>query len=162
MNCIAAVDENWGIGKDGKLLTSIPGDMKFFRETTRGKTVIMGRKTLESFPQKKPLKGRENIVITANPDYEAPGAILVHSVEEALEAVKDTDPEDVFVIGGGSIYKAMLPYCTKAYITKIDYSFDADTHFPNLDQDPAWKLTEEGEEQTCFDLVYEFDTYVRQ
>lgn len=161
MNCIAAADRNWGIGKDGKLLASIPGDMKYFRQMTSGKTVIMGRKTLESFPGGQPLKNRVNIVITSNKELEVPGANFVHSVEEALDLVKDTNPEDIFVIGGGSIYREMLPYCDKAYITRIDFSYDADTYFPNLETDPEWELETEGEEQTCFDLIYEFDVWKR-
>ena len=163
MNLIAAVDRNWAIGKNGKLLTSIPADMDYFRRMTTGKALIMGRKTLESFPGKQPLKGRlANIVLTKDWDYRAEGAQIVHSVEEALECAAQFRDEDVFVIGGGEIYAAMLPYCRKAYITRIDYAFDADTAFPNLDADPAWELVRSSEEQTYFDLVYEFDLYVRR
>ncbi len=163
MYAIAAVDQNWGIGKNGKLLTSIPADMAYFRKMTLGKALIMGRRTLESFPGKKPLPGRlANIVITSREDYSADGICVVHSPEEAVRYAERFAPDDVFVIGGGMIYKALLPYCTKAFITKIDYSFDADTSFPDLDADPSWELAETGEEQTYFDLVYEFDVYVRK
>ncbi|MDO4615515.1 MAG: dihydrofolate reductase [Lachnospiraceae bacterium] len=159
MNCIAAVDKNWNIGKNGKLLVSIPGDMQYFQQMTMGKVVIMGRKTLESFPKKKPLRGRINVVITKNDSYEAEGAVVVHSVEEAVKFAEQYDPRDVFVIGGGQIYRDMLPYIDTAYITKIDYAYDADTAFPNLDTDAEWELARTSEEQTYFDLVYEFDVY---
>lgn len=162
MNCIAAVDSRWSIGQDGSLLVSIPTDMKFFKAMTNGKTVIMGRKTLESFPGKQPLKNRTNIVLSRNMDLEIPGAKVVHSVEEALQAVSGISPEDVFVIGGGSVYRDMLPYCDTAYITKIDYVYAADTSFPDLDADPEWELSEEGEERTYFDLIYSFNVYQRR
>lgn len=160
MNIIVAADKNWAIGKNNKLMWSIPADMKFFRETTQGNIVIMGRKTLESFPQGQPLKNRVNIVITRNPDYKVKGAVVVHSVEEAIEESKKYEGE-TFVIGGESIYRAMLPYCDKAYITRIDHAYDADTFFPDLDKDKEWKMTKISEEQTCFDLEYYFTIYER-
>ena len=156
------VDNNWAIGKSNDLIYHIPDDMKFFRQMTMGKTVIMGRKTLESFPGKKPLKGRRNIVLSQKPDFTAEGADVVHSVEEAVAAVSETPSEDVFVIGGGSVYRALLPYCDTAYITKIRDSYDADTAFPNLDSDPEWELAEEGEEQSHLGLAYCFCTYRRR
>lgn len=161
MNVIVAADSNWGIGKDNKLLVSIPADMKFFRTTTTGKVVIMGRKTLESFPNGLPLKNRVNIVLTRDTNYKVKGASVVHSVEEALEEVKKYDTEDVYVIGGDSIYKQLLPYCQKAHVTKIDFAYEADTFFPNLDEMGEWKITQRSEEQTYFDLEYEFVTYER-
>ena len=160
MNVIAAVDRNWAIGKNNKLLVSIPADMKFFRETTKGKVVVMGRKTLESFPQGQPLKNRVNIVISGNKEYQVKGAVVVHSVEEAVEESRKYEGE-VYVIGGESIYRAMLPYCSTALITRIDHVYEADTYFPNLDEDPEWKLTGETEEQTYFDLEYVFAKYER-
>ena len=161
MNLIVAVDQNWAIGRGNDLLVSIPADMKFFRETTQGNVVIMGRKTLESFPQGQPLKNRVNIVITRNPSYKVKDAVVVHSVEEAIEESRKYDG-DVFVIGGESIYRAMLPYCDTALVTRIDYAYEADTWFPNLDEDEEWELTDEGEEQTCFDLEYAFTRYERK
>lgn len=161
MNLIVAVDKNWAIGKNNKLLVSIPADMKFFRETTKGNIVVMGRKTLESFPQGQPLKNRVNVVITQNKDYQIKDAVVVHSIEEAVEECKKHDGE-VFVIGGESIYRAMLPYCNTAYITKIDHAYAADTYFPNLDEDDEWELTGESEEQTYFDLEYVFAKYKRR
>lgn len=161
MNLIVAADANWGIGKENKLLVSIPADMKFFRTTTTGKVVVMGRKTLESFPRGLPLKNRVNIVITRDKNYKAKDAVIVHSIEEALEEVKKYQSEDVYVIGGDSIYRQMLPYCDKAHVTKIDFAYEADTFFPNLDEDAQWKVTERSEEQTYFDIEYEFRTYER-
>lgn len=158
MNIIVAVDKNWAIGKENKLLVSIPADMKFFRETTKGNVVIMGRKTLESFPQGQPLKNRVNIVITKNPDYQVKDAVVVHSVEEAIEESRKYEGE-VYVIGGESIYRAMLPYCKTALVTKIDHAYAADTYFPNLEEEEGWDLVGETEEQTYFDLEYVFTKY---
>ena len=161
MNLIAAADVNWAIGKNGKLLVSIPEDMKRFRALTTGKTVILGRKTLATFPQGKPLKNRRNIILTKDPSFAVEGAETAHSVEEALEFCEKDDPADVFVIGGGSLYRAFLPYCDTAYITRLDYAYAADAFMPDLDKDPAWEKVDESEEQTYFDLIYTFDTYKR-
>ena len=162
MKCIVAVDSNWAIGKNNKLLVSIPADMRFFKEQTMGKVVIMGRATLESFPGGKPLKGRVNIVVTRDPKYYVPDAIIVHSVKEAAAAAAAYPTDDVFVIGGASIYRQFLPLCDTAYVTKIDYAYDADTYFPNLDDAPDWELIEESDEQTYYDLTYAFTTYGRR
>lgn len=162
MNLIVAVDANWGIGKDNKLLVSIPADMKFFRTQTTGKVVVMGRKTLESFPNGLPLKNRTNIVLTRDTGYQVKGAIMVHSVEELLKELDNYHTEDVYVIGGDSVYKQLLPYCHVAHVTKIDYAYEADTYFPNLDEMPQWEITARSEEQTYFDLEYEFLTYERE
>ena len=163
MNFIVAVDKNWAIGYKNDLLVSIPDDMKFFRETTTGKVVIMGKNTLESFPGKKPLKNRVNIVIALEKDYKVEGATVVYSIEEALEEVKKYDDKDVFVIGGGSIYRQMLPYCDTAYITYIDHEYAADTFIPNLDEmQDEWYIAEESEEYTYFDIESYFRTYKRK
>ena len=162
MKMIAAVDSNWAIGNKNRLLTSIPADMKFFRETTSGHVVVMGRKTLESFPNGLPLKNRTNIVLTANPSYEVKDTVIVHSEAELLEELKKYEGEEIFVIGGESIYRMLEPYCDVAYITKIDHEYEADAYFPNLDQMPEWRLAKESEEQTCFDLEYTFTVYERE
>ena len=133
MNIIVAVDKNWAIGKDNKLLVSIPADMKMFRQETTGKVVVMGRKTLESFPNGLPLKNRTNIVLTGNKDYNVKDAIIVHTVEELLEEIKKYPSEEVYCIGGDSVYKQLLPYCDTAHVTKIDFAYEADSYFPNLD-----------------------------
>ena len=161
MNLIVAVDKNWAIGYGNKLLVSIPQDMKFFRETTSGKVVVMGRKTLESFPNGLPLKNRTNIVLTGNKNYKANGAIIVHTIEELLEEIKKYPSDEVYCIGGDSVYKQLLPYCDTAHVTKIDFAYEADSHFPNLDEMPEWKITAESEEQTYFDLEYTFVKYER-
>lgn len=162
MNIIVAVDNKWAIGYQNKLLVRIPADQRFFRDETIHKAVIMGRKTLESFPGGQPLKERLNVVITSDPDYRVKDVVAVHSVEEALEAVKNYRKEDVYVIGGESIYRQMLPLCEVAHVTKIDYEYAADTYFPNLDQMEEWVLAEESDEQTYYDLAYTFCRYERK
>ena len=162
MNLIVAVDKNWSIGNKGKLLISIPEDMQLFRKETTNKVVVMGRKTLESFSNGLPLKNRTNIVITSDKSYNVKDAIICHSIEEALEEIKKYASEDVYVIGGGTIYRQLLPYCDMAHITKIDYEYDADTRFPNLDEMPEWSIVERSDERTYFDLEYEFLKYIRK
>ncbi len=162
MNIIVAVDKNWGIGCNNKLLVSIPADMKFFRETTTGKVVVMGRRTLESFPNGLPLKNRTNIVLTKNKDYHVKDAIVLHTVEEVLDELKKYDPGDVYVIGGESVYRQFLPYCDVAHVTKIDRAYQADAYFPNLDEMEEWVVTADSDEQTYFDLEYTFVKYERR
>ena len=161
MNLIVAVDKNWGIGKNNKLLVSIPSDMKFFRQETMGKVVVMGRKTLESFPNGLPLQKRTNIVLTTDRSYSVKGAIIVHDIPELLEELKKYDDDQIYVIGGGKVYEQLLPYCNLAHVTKIDFAFEADTHFPNLDAMDDWEITGESEEQTYFDLEFSFIKYER-
>ncbi len=159
MNLIVAVDENWGIGKDNELLYRISADMKNFRAVTMGHVLVLGRKTLESFPGKKPLPKRTHIVLTANKAYEAEGVTLCHSLEELPAVLANYEDDDIFVIGGGSIYEQLLPQCKKAYITKIYDKFSADTYFPNLDEKPEWTLTEKGEVQEENGVKFSFDIY---
>ena len=161
MNLIAAVDQNWAIGNKNELLVRIPADQKFFRETTTGKVVVMGRKTLESFPNGLPLKNRTNIVLTHDNTYKVPGAVVVHDMDELHEELKKYDSQDIYVIGGETIYRQLLDECDVAHITKIDYAYDADAYFPNLDERPEWKITADSEEQTYFDLEYYFYRYER-
>lgn len=158
MDLIVAVYEDWGIGKDGTQPVALTADRKFFRETTRGATVIAGRKTVADFPGQKPLPGRTNLVLTKQ-NIEVPGFTVCHSPEEA--AALSAVAEKVFVIGGGSIYRQMLPMCEKAYITKVHCKIQSDTYFPNLDEDPQWKMKEvlqSGEEDGIF---YEMCLYER-
>lgn len=162
MKAILAADKNWGIGYNNRLLVSIPSDMKFFRQTTTGKVVVMGRKTLESFPNGMPLKNRTNIVLTGNQNYQVKDAVIVHSEDELMEELKKYNTDDIYVIGGESVYRMMLPYCDTVYVTKIDRAFQADTFFPNLDEMDEWEITEESEEQTCFDLEFCFTKYERR
>lgn len=160
MKLIVAVDANWGIGCKNELLVRIPADQRFFRETTTGNVVVMGRKTLESFPGGKPLKDRVNIVLTKENRESINGEVIVHSVEEALEEIKKYS-EEIYIIGGETIYRQFLPLCDEAYVTKIDHKYEADAYFPNLDEDADWKMTEESEEQTYFDITYTFTKYER-
>ncbi len=161
MNLIAAVDVNWAIGYKNKLLVSIPDDMKFFRQTTTGKVVVMGRKTLESFPNGQPLKNRVNIVLTSDKNYKVKDAIVVHDLDELHKELEQYNSEDVYVIGGESIYRQLLDECDVAHITKIDYAYDADAYFPNLDEKEEWQITEDSDEQTYFNLEYYFLKYER-
>ena len=156
MNLIAAVDENWAIGNKNQLLVRIPADQKFFRETTTGKVVVMGRKTLESFPNGLPLKNRTNIVLTHDPDYRVKDAVVVHSMEELHEELAKYASEDIYVIGGETVYRQLLDECDVAHITKISFAYDADAYFPNLDEMPEWRIAADSEEQTYFDLEYFF------
>ena len=162
MTCIVAVDENWAIGYKNELLVRIPADQKFFRQETTGKVVVLGRKTLETFPQGRPLPNRTNIIVSTKKDYEVKDAIVVHSIEELLEELKKYDTEDVYIIGGDSIYKQMLPYCDTAHVTKIDRVYEADTYFPNLDEMDEWEITADSDEQVYFDLTYHFLKYERK
>lgn len=161
MIAILSADQNWGIGLKGELLVRIPNDMKNFRKLTTGNVIVMGRKTLESFPNGAVLPNRVNIVLTRNQDYQAKGAVIVHSEEELMEELKNYPDKQVYVIGGESIYRQLLPYCEEAYVTKIDYAYQADRYFPNLDEMEDWELAEEGEEQTFFDIEYYFNKYKR-
>lgn len=162
MNLIAAVDAHWGIGNRGELLVSIPRDKKYFQEMTLGGVVLGGRKTMEGLPGGTTLKGRTNVILTRRQDYRYSDAIIVHSVSEALEELKKYPEDQVYIIGGEQIYRQFLPYCDKAYITKIDYTYQADAFFPDLDQDPEWELTHDSEEQTYYDLEYYFLQYQRK
>lgn len=161
MNIIAAVDANWAIGYRNELLVKIPNDQKWFQKITTGKVVVMGRKTMETFPNGMPLKNRTNIVLTGDRAIRVKDAELVYGIEELLEKLKQYNTEDVYVIGGESVYEELLPYCDTAYITKIDYTYQADRYFPNLDNDADWHIESESEEQTYFDLEYYFVKYVR-
>lgn len=162
MQAIVAVSKNWGIGRDGQLLFSIPEDMKFFRATTTGKTVIMGRKTLESMPGGKPLKNRRNIIISTREGYAVEGAETVTSPAAALELVQGEAEENVFVIGGGEVYRAMLPFCDRALVTIVEAEPEADKFFPDLDALEGWTLVEEGEEKEHEGLKFRFCTYKRK
>lgn len=162
MNLIVNVDKNWAIGYKGRLLVSIPEDMKFFRSETTGKVVVLGRKTLATFPGGLPLKNRTNIILTRNPDFTAKGAVVCHDVEEALEELKKYPSEDIYIIGGDTIYRQFLPYCNVAHVTRTDHAYDADAWFPNLDEDPDWELTGQSGEKTYFDLEFTFCRYERK
>lgn len=162
MNAIVAVDNNWAIGCKNSLLVRIPADHKNFRQETTGKVVVLGRKTLETFPQGMPLPNRKNIILSANPDYQVKDAVVVHNKEELDAELQKYPTEDVYIIGGESVYRMMLPECDVVHVTKIDHDYEADAYFPNLDKDDAWEITAESEEQTYFDLPYYFVKYERK
>lgn len=159
MKCIAAVDSNWGIGLKGKLLVSIPNDQKMFRNETTGKVIVLGRKTIETFPNGLPLKNRTNIVLSRDENLKIKDAIVVHNDDQLFFELAKYNSDDVYIIGGESIYNRYVKYCDTAIITKIDNAFEADAYFPNLDKDDNWSVVAESEEQTYFSLEYTFREY---
>lgn len=161
MKAIVAVDLNWGIGCKGKLLQSIPEDMKFFKETTLGNVVVMGRETFESLPGKSPLKDRVNIVLTRNKSFKDDRLVICNSVEETLAILKQYESDNVYIIGGEAIYNEFLPYCNEIFITKIQKKYEADKYFPNVDLDPSWVLESVSETKQHMDVQYTFNKYVR-
>ncbi len=156
MKAIFHADKNWGIGKDNKLMFSLPKDMKFFRETTTGKVVVMGLNTLRSFPGGKPLKNRVNIVLCPE-DVE--GALTVHNLGELFAEVGKYPPDDVFVVGGASVYRALLPYCTEALVTKVEEDGGADVFVPDLDADADFVLVRAGEPEEDNGHIIRFCIY---
>lgn len=162
MNIIVTVDNNWAIGRNDEMLVRIPEEQKSLREETVGKVLVMGRKTLENMPGGQPLYGRTNIVLTQNRDYKAKGVTVLHSFEEALEELKKYKDEDIYILGGESLYKQFLPYCDTVHVTKIDYAYDANVYFPNLDEQEGWSIEESSDERTYFDLEYYFYKYVNK
>lgn len=159
MKMIVCVSENYGIGKGGDLLFSLPPDMKLFRETTADSVVVMGRATLDSFPGGRPLKNRVNIVITRNKEFQREGVIAVNSTEEVLNEVSKYPEKEVFVIGGAEIYRMFEPFCDTAIVTKVKASPDADKFFFNIDENPRWELSEESEVMEHEGLKFTFCTY---
>ena len=157
MKLIVAVDKNWAIGHGGELLARIPADLKRFKEITLGHPVLLGRKTLATFPGGKPLPGRENFILSSTPGYAVEGAKVLASAEEAGRHC----PDDTFVIGGGTVYRAMLNRCDAAYVTKIHAGFAADTWFPDLDALPDWALTGEEPPLVYKGLTFQYLTYER-
>lgn len=166
ISAIVCVDENWGIGSNGDLLVHIPEDMKFFKEKTNGNTVIMGRKTYDSLP-KKPLPNRENVVITNTTKngfsirMDEDGTVFTNldDVKYALK-LKEMDEFNIFIIGGGKIYKELLPYCDNVYVTKVFHSYNnADTYFPNIDNMPEWVMESASEIKEYNGIEYQFYTY---
>lgn len=157
MRAIFHADKNWGIGKGNDLMFSIPMDMKFFRETTSGKVIVMGRNTLRSLPNGKPLKNRTNIVLS--PDSIAEDVIHVHSLDELFEELKKYPSEDVYVIGGASVYRTLIPYCSEIFVTKVDADGQADVFVPNLDEDENFELVSQSEPMCDNGYIITFCTY---
>lgn len=163
MNVIAAVDLNWGIGINCELLEKIPEDMKFFKEKTQGKVIVMGRATLESLPNKKPLEHRINIVLTKNKNYYCEGVILCYSLEELFKELKKYNQDDIFIIGGESIYSQLISHCNKAYITKIYKEYVHNKVLMNFDNDEQWKKISTSEKREFKqEIYYSFNIYIKK
>jgi dihydrofolate reductase len=159
MNLIVAVNSDWGIGTDGTQVVVIPEDRKHFRGLTDGGTVIVGHKTLLDFPGGKPLPGRNNIVMSRNNELKVDGAVVVSTLEELFREIKGLDPDKVFVIGGGHVFKMLLPYCTYAYVTKIIAAPESDAFFPNLDTLENWILEDPGTLKSYNGIEFAFQVY---
>ena len=157
MDLIAAVDQNWAIGRDGDQLCYTLADLKPFQALTTGHAVLLGRKTLTTFPGGRPLKNRRNLILSRDPGFAPEGAEVFRDVDSLLSAA----PADAFVIGGESVYRALLPHCDRAFITKLDKAWPADAFFPDLDADPNWAVTEEGERQEHEGISFRYVTYER-
>lgn len=155
MNLIVAVDKNWAIGRDGDQLIYIPEDLKHFKALTTGHPVILGRKTLATFPGGRPLKGRRNLILSRDPAFAPEGAEVFPDLDRLLSAA----PADSFVIGGASVYRTLLDRCDTAYITRIDASFPADKYFPDLDADPRWQIKEISEPMEYEGISFRYYTY---
>lgn len=157
MNLIVAVDKNWAIGRDGDQLIYIPEDLKHFKALTTGHPVILGRKTLATFPGGRPLKGRRNLILSRDPAFAPEGAEVFPDLDQLLA----TAPADSFVIGGASVYRALLDRCDTAYVTRIDAAFPADKYFPDLDADLRWQVKEVSEPMEHEGVTFRYYTYVK-
>lgn len=161
MKAIAAADRRWGIGKDNQLLTHLSGDLKYFKEKTIGGTIIIGRKTLESFPGGRPLPGRTNIVLSRDPAFAPEGCTVCRSREDVLDTISGLDPETVFVCGGSSVYRLFLPDCDVFYLTRIEAEFEADAFLPDLNRE-GFTVDWASEEMEEHGVRYRFERYVRK
>ena len=157
MRAIFNCDSKWGIGKKNDLLFSLPLDMKFFRETTKGKTVVMGYNTLRSFPGGKPLRNRVNIVLC--PEDAGEGVVTVHNFDELFEELANYPPDEVFVVGGASVYAALIPYCTEVFVTRVEADGGAEVFVPDLDKHPEFELISQSEPVEDNGYTLRFCTY---
>jgi dihydrofolate reductase len=162
MNLIFSADQNWGIGKGNALLFRASADMAHFKRMTTGATVVMGRKTFESLPGARALPDRENIVLTRDTGFSAPGVKVCHSTDELWRLLRDHDDENIFVIGGAEIYRLLEPYCDRALITRWQKTFAADAFGPNLGEIPGWVLIEESPVREDKGVSYTFQRFVRK
>lgn len=162
MNMIVCVSRNWGIGKDNQLLFHIPNDLKQFRALTIGKTVVMGHNTLKSLPGGKPLPERTNIVLSRDPNLVVEGATVCHDMQDVLIELSTVSPDDVFIIGGASVYRMFLPYCRRALITRVDAVPEADSFFPDLQEHPQWKIRQESDFMEHNGLSYQYVEYINE
>lgn len=161
MNIVVTVDANWAIGGKDGLLVQIPADLRNQQRLTAGGIVVMGRKTFQAMPQGTPVYGTGSLVLSENASYSARGAKTVHSKEELLAELAGLKEREVFVLGGESIYRLLLAYCDTAYVTMVEKAYAASRYLENLDKSAEWKLTEESDEQTYFDITYYFRKYER-
>ena len=161
MNTIVSVDHNWGIGYKNDLLFHVPEDMRFFKSMTTGKIVVMGEKTFYSLPNQKPLKDRNNIVLSDNPTLRIEGVTILNSLDELLSHLEQYESADIFIIGGQAVYELMLPYCSAAYITQFNARAKADKHFPNLSKSKEWKLANRSAPVESKGFTFTFDRYER-
>lgn len=169
MKLVVAVDKNWGIGYQGELLARVRADLRYFQSLTKGHTVVLGSKTLSTFPGGRVLKDRINIVLSRRPDYQPENAIVLNSCDAVLEYAQKHKDEEIFIIGGATVYEQFLPYCDTAYVTKFEREFESDAFFKNLDESEEWELAYEGEQQitnpetdTVSDMAFKFCTYIRK
>lgn len=160
MKAILSADMNWGIGYEGKLLQRVPEDMKFFMQKTTGKVVVMGRETFESLPGQQPLKDRVNIVLTQKGQFDCEGLIICRSIEELFQKLESYPKNDVYVIGGESVYTQLLQYCSEAYVTRFEKQFEADRHFPDLDQLKNWVLVSKSAQRSYKEINFRYLKYV--
>jgi len=159
---IASADRNWGIGYKNRLLKRIPEDLKRFAQLTKGNLIVVGRRTLESFKDSKPLPDRINVVLTRDPGYKCPGAVVAHDLGELMSAIRDFEGK-VYVCGGESVYRLLLDYCSLALVTRIDAELEADTYLPDLDCDSRWVREETGEwKESSVGVRFRYDSYKRR
>lgn len=158
LRAVVAADARWGIGREGDQLCRIPADLKRFRALTTGRAVILGRRTLATFPGGRPLPGRRNLILSRDPDFAPEGA----EVFRDLDALRSAAPEDAFVIGGGTVYRQLLPWCSTAYVTRLEAAFPADTYFPDLDASPDWRRVESEGPYEHQGLLFRCDIYRRR
>ena len=161
MKAIVVVDRNWAIGKNGDLLVHLPGDLRYYKEKTTGNVIVVGRKTLDSFPGGRPLPARTNIVMTTDPDFEREDCIICHSKDEVMEKLQAFDTERVFIAGGANVYEQFMDDCDEFYVTKIEEEYEADRFFPDLDA-KGLHVTWESEPQQERGVSYRFTIYSRQ
>ncbi|MGN1334455.1 MAG: dihydrofolate reductase [Anaerovoracaceae bacterium] len=162
MNMIVAADKNWGIGKDGQLLTHLSGDLKYFKEKTMGKVVVMGRKTLESLPGGRPLPGRINVVLTADPQYKKESCIIVRSIDELRSKCSEYPCDSIMLIGGATLYNLFMEECRRLFITKIYAEFEADAFIKNADEMSEFKVVHQSEVHEEHGIKYQFFEYERE
>lgn len=162
MKAIVAVDQNWGIGYQGKLVISLPEDMEYFRNTTSGKMVVLGSATLRTLPNAQPLRNRTNIILTRDTALNIPNAIICRSITQLADILSGYPTEDIFIIGGQSVYAQLLDCCSHALITKYQTAFKADRFFPNVDQMHNWLLVRQSERKEQKGIAYTLNEYINR